>query len=409
MWSINLRGRILQGFALFTFVQFFLMIAIAIYSYHLGEDSSLARVIQSTSTIHEFSENEESAGLLPPKLFDYPLGVHELSGADNPKLSGTELHAYLFQEKGTTRARILQLDEQDDVLSLAKVYGLFAVLATVLLTGFGGWAAYTIANRLSKPMEELADKLKLSDAMDGSVGYASTDQTVEIALVATALDDAINRVKETREREVTLSRNISHELRTPLTVIRTALDTGNNNSVLPSEIALNSARRASAEMELLTSACLELARNSKQYGNNNPTNIVATVKQIIKESLHLLDEKNVELDLKFESQQIIFSASEALVRLVVGNVIRNGFIHSADGDIQIELNSTHLLMKNPIAPMDSENASGIQTENRQNFGFGLSIMGQACNRLGWTYDINRSNSGVDQEKHVAVTVYFAGI
>lgn len=378
----TLRSRILSGFVLLGIVQFILMTAIAIYSYHRGEDNSLSQLIQSDLNFLEFTSLDPLPDSLPEQVSQLQAGVHELSGQDKAAFNGIELHAFVYQTGDTVNYRILQFSEQGNWSALLKEYALFAGIALLLLLCFGGWAGHTIAQRVSKPMETLAHKLAIHQSIEPAAPFFNEQLTGETAIVAKSLDDAFERIRKTREREQTLSRNISHELRTPLTVIRTALDTGTTERHRPSENALASARRACDEMELLTAACLELAREDDVVAADAQTNVVDTIKQIVRESLHLLDGKRVELDLTVAQQEIMVPASESLIRLIAGNVIRNAFIHSSTGDITIELNRKELLVIN-----QSEVEAGHSRQQGNGFGMGLSILGQACNRLGWDFDL----------------------
>lgn len=403
MNSPGLRRRVLRGFFFFSVVQFFLLVALAIYSYHYGEDHALSRLVTQKPVVwREYHSIDEMPELWREAMRPLDVGTHELSGQGLKWLEGSEMHVHIADTDGQTVWRVVQFTEGEQDQSVFSVYGLFALLAIILLAAFGGWAAWLIASRVSRPLERLAEAVSNRNTSGTALTLAATDDEGEVALLARTLDQAFTRVDSAMEREKTLSRNISHELRTPMTVISTSLHGLDDPDPTFRNEALERAKRASGEMELLTTACLELSRESptKPASGDQPlVSVSDTTKQILRESLHLIEDRDIEVDVSVEDNGTPARANESLVRLAVGNAVRNAFIHGDSGHVQILVTDRHLTIENPIDP---ESSSSMWTLDQRDRGFGLNILGQTCERLNWTVEFKNIS-----DNRVAVSFHFA--
>jgi len=343
----GLRHRVLRGFLFFSVIQFFLLVALAIYSYHYGEDQALSRLVsQKPAVWHEY----QSIGDMPEHWRDQfqnlDVGTHEISGQDLIWLEGSEMHVHVI-DNGKRTWRVVQFEEDDRSLEVVSVYGLFALLATVLLVAFGGWAAWLIADRVSRPLELLAEKVSTRNSESSVPLLAGAEVDGEVALLGRTLDQAFARVDAAMHRETTLARNISHELRTPLTVISTSLHgVGDPDPEFRAQ-ALERARRACGEMELLTTACLELSRDPASFDTDSA------------------------------SARPIASVAET----------------------QITVTDQRLTIQNPVDP---DSSSSVWSNGRRGEGFGLNILGQTCERLGWDVEFKALSKA-----RVAVSFDFA--
>jgi len=404
MKNPGLRQRVLRGFFLFSIVQFFLLVALAIYSFHYGEDQALSRLVtQKPAVWREYQSIDDIPEMWRREVGPLKAGTHELSGEGLNWLEGREMHVHVT-DNGEKTWRIVQFEEGERSLAVISIYGLFALLATALLVLFGGWAAWLIADRVSRPLELLAEKVGKRDTNSTGPLLAGAVEDGEVALLGRTLDLAFARVDAAIQRETTLSRNISHELRTPLTVISTSLHGADDPDPLFRDEALERARRACGEMELLTTACLELSREpvsaiADGVYERGIASVANTTKQIVRESLHLVEGRDIEVDVSVENGHEQVRASESLVRLAVGNAVRNALIHGDAGHVQITVTAQHLTIENPVDPGAS---SQTWWGEHRGQGFGLNILGQTCERLGWEVEFIDAFRG-----RIAVRFHFA--
>lgn len=407
MRTSTLRQRVLYGFVLFSFINFFLLVALAIYSYHYSEDRVLTRLVEATPAIwRKYDSLAEMPQGLRDQMKALATGTHELSSNGTSSPAGSEVHVHVRQAGDSRTWQVLQFDEEISSIEVFKDYALFALLATVMLGAFGGWAAWVIAHRVSRPLEQLAHAVDRHEAGAQPLSFASSSAGGEVTLLGEALNEAFARVDTAMQREKTLSRNISHELRTPLTVISTSLHGGDDPDETFRAEALNRARRACDEMALVTAACLELSREPSGAPadprlDEGFVEVAEATKQIVRESLHLIKGRAIEVDVSVNVEGEGVFARTSLVRLAVGNAVRNAFVHGASGHVQITVTDECLSIENPI---DAGRAPNRWAKVDGASGYGLNILGQACERLGWRVEFAEK-----AQDRVIVSFYFASI
>lgn len=401
MSDVGIRQRINKGFTVFCALQVVMMFGLATYSYHRGEDRSLARVVGGGQTVLEtFNGLNEVPSELKSTLADLKPGIHEVTGHAATDPRNREIHVFVEQTgEGQNRYQALIVDEPADISGLIRDYTIFSLMALVCVMTFGVWAGRTIAGRICGPLEQLARDLKsrVPDSPDTQV--AKPGSANEVNLVTDAINTALARVDAALLREKMFTRNVSHELRTPLTVIRSAVENVSNNS--QNKASLQRAVRASGEMALLVDACLDLAREQQPENATVRIDLNNELKQMVRECVHLLGDRAVILDLDLPHRPVLVNGSRGLIRLVIGNVLRNAFLHSTDDDIEVSLIENRLIVKNNVATADDDHhfdrtrGSSASCAD-QNHGFGLSILGQACERLKWKFVLTspRQSNGI---------------
>jgi signal transduction histidine kinase len=70
-------------------------------------------------------------------------------------------------------------------------------------------------------------------------------------------------------------------------------------------------------------------------------------------------------------------APSAVLRIVMGNLLRNARAGAQGGPIQVRLGRAEVLIENPVV------ASAGSKAQPQGFGFGLEIVQDLCRRFGW--------------------------
>lgn len=178
--------------------------------------------------------------------------------------AGRATYVLLSQEVrvgGDTWYVIAGRDEAEETTVLVQMrlllVGSFALL--VLGIGAGGWVLTTVSLRPVSRLRVSAQSLsERSTAELLPVGRADD----EIAQLAITLNDLIERLRASADRERQLVSDASHELRTPLAILRTQLelarleDASREQLLADIEVAERSATRLSA----LVTSLLELSR-----------------------------------------------------------------------------------------------------------------------------------------------------
>jgi signal transduction histidine kinase len=214
--------------------------------------------------------------------------------------------------------------------------------------------------------------------------------------LADALERLSRRINEFAERERNFTRDASHELRSPLTVIKIAtdmllseqeLDTPVRNSVLR-------IRRAAADMEELTEVFLLLARESDHGLSTDPVCINDIISEELERANVRLGAKPVDVVVN-SNCRLIAEASDKVVSVMFGNLIRNAFDYTDSGAVTIQINPGSISIEDSGRGMHGEDLDRVFEpffrggfRQRGGHGVGLTIVKRLSDRFGWPVHVS---------------------
>jgi signal transduction histidine kinase len=263
------------------------------------------------------------------------------------------------------------------------------VLVITLLASAGGlW----LADRIIAPVSVLASRVKAlaPEAMHTPLGEDFPPD--ELGALARAFDRYITRLGAFIERERAFTTDVSHELRTPLSIILGAAEIQEADATLTPRQRARARRvqRAAQDMAEITSALLTLAREQRD-GSAPPTPVAKVVRDAVDRHRHLLEGKPTEVKLEIGTDPHL-QADRALLLIVVGNLIRNAFQHTDQGEVSIRLTQEQLRIADTGRGIaEAELASIFQRHykgsNSHGEGIGLSLTKRICDRYGWVIEV----------------------
>jgi signal transduction histidine kinase len=259
------------------------------------------------------------------------------------------------------------------------------VLVITLLASAGGlW----LAGRVITPVTVLASRVKAlePEAMHSPLGADFPRD--ELGALARAFDRYLARLGAFIERERAFTADVSHELRTPLSIIQGAAEIQEEDAALTPRQRARALRvqRAAQDMAEITTALLVLAREQR-VGSAPPTSVARLVQDVVERHRHLLDGKATEVRLAIDADPQP-AADRALLLIVVGNLIRNAFQHTEEGQVSIRLTAQQLsivdtgrgIAKAELARIFQRHYKGSDSRGE---GIGLSLTKRICDRYGW--------------------------
>jgi signal transduction histidine kinase len=195
----------------------------------------------------------------------------------------------------------------------------------------------------------------------------------------------------------TFTENASHEMMTPLAVITSRLDTLIQDDNLNAEhheqlydinLSINKLSRLNQSLLLLVKI------DNKQIKDG----AVINIKTLINEKIHQFQEigknKDITISCKLEDKKVY--ASQYLADILLNNLLSNAIRHNVKGgQINIELNATHLLIENtgPYSPLDETKIFERFEKGKysEGMGLGLTIARNICNNymfsLNYSYQV----------------------
>lgn len=215
----------------------------------------------------------------------------------------------------------------------------------------------------------------------------------ELNQMARLIQNSLSSVQRSLDREHRFLRYTSHELRTPISVIRNNIElqykvlqqTASSLNPMQRDIA-DRIDRASITMQHLTETLLWLSREDHEKLPESVVEIDKLLLEITAEMRYLLRDKTVELIVETHPYQCSISAVAA--RIILGNLIRNAFQHTWEGQVIISQQGSQISIVNRQFNADIDVAP-----TELGFGLGLQLTAQLTEKLGWSYQNIANENG----------------
>lgn len=281
-----------------------------------------------------------------------------------------------------------------DITELERAQNTHAALAAGILVVVMGMifiSVLWIYRRLREPMQQLASSMERLDPEQPSERLAVDFQLIELHDIAVLVNQHLERVERFIERERSLLDQASHEFRTPIAVIAGATDVL-MQLALPSSSRppLQRIRATTDNLSEIMAALLYLSREPDARAPSESTRVDALLEVLVADHRHLLDGKLVDYALDTYAPLWV-DAPEAMVRIVIGNLLRNAAENSYEGEIHVELRGGCLSVRDCGTGFDTVAAARRYSMSLRNSvklgggqGLGLFLTRRICERFGWT-------------------------
>jgi signal transduction histidine kinase len=241
-----------------------------------------------------------------------------------------------------------------------------------------------MANRISTPFSNLADKLESNDNAIYTPLTVEGELSLELVQMLTSINSYRRRIHQAFLREQAFTRYVSHELRTPMTVIRgsvSLLRRLNDEKVLKQS---NRIDNAVMEMEQLVHTFLLMARNEES--ENVIVDITDETLKTITSDFEATIKANqvsfnqiLQCDFSIKAQPLLFSA-------LIKNLLKNAINCSVEGKVDLFISPQRIDV--------IDNGVGLDSKPRgyEGFGIGLNIVRDICEKYQWEF-ILKNNLG----------------
>jgi signal transduction histidine kinase len=330
---------------------------------------------------------------LPPYLpRDVPKDTGFYEYEDN------EIVLYVSQQHART---LYLLYNRGQVDTLAAYYGLFPLALILIVLYLSLWVTYRVSRRTISPVSLLARQVNKIDiaARDLSslqIENLPFDIDDDIQVLADAIVNLGDRLDAFITREQNFTRDASHELRSPLTVINIAADMLLSEQELPvaAQKSVVRIKRAAADMQELTEAFLLLARESDQGLSEEPVCVNDVIEEEVERARLLNSEKQLEI-IYSPQRTLITRASDKVLSVLFGNLIRNAFLYTEEGRIVIDIKDNSVIIKDSGKGMSQQQVDEIfkpyyrgNNTSTHGYGVGLTIVKRLSDRFNWPIKIS---------------------
>lgn len=313
-----------------------------------------------------------------------------------------------------------------------------------LIGGFtiliGGIVVSFISRRFTSPIVELNAIANKMSKLDFSHKYCVTDADDEINelgksinIMSDKLEKTINRLRDSNielekdieekskidEMRKQFISDVSHELKTPIALIQgysegliENVNTDEENRKFYAEVILDEANK----MDKLVAQLLELMKleYGKREFNNKEFDICELIREVIRKSKVMLEEKQIEVDF-IEEKPVMVLADDFYIEQVVTNYFTNAIKHVSEKNgrkaIQIrmepneETGTVRIYVFNTGEPIGEENLARIwnrfykvdESRNREDggTGIGLSLVKAIMHNYKKEYGVANKEDGVE--------------
>lgn len=306
-----------------------------------------------------------------------------------------------------TGARLVLVFDSAQVSDLAFYFGILPLSIVLLLIYALLFVAYRWSQAALSPVIRLARRLEAVDFMQpGGIQLDLDDLAgsadAEVATMIDALGSFTSRLDAAIERERVFTRDAGHELRTPVAVFKGSLDLLERDTSRPraDRDALARMRRTVADMEALLETLLLLARVEAEPVVGETTSLAQVAREEIDALRELTETHRNRVELTVAADRDV-SAPKQIVRIVVGNVLKNAVSFTRDGKVDVRIHADGLTVTDTGIGMSSDElANAFEAFYRADaarggtpgHGLGLAIVNRIVKRYGWTIRA-RSRSG----------------
>lgn len=226
-----------------------------------------------------------------------------------------------------------------------------AVLSALASRALAGWAL--------APLTALAVRLEdVTSAAPADADLGPPSRTTEVEALRTTIRALLARLGEAMDRSRGFAANAAHELRTPLATMMAELDLAAEQAPQVSE-ALARVRRTAGRLSVLVERLLTLASGT---GGITLTDAVA-LEDVVREVLGArTDDERARIEVKTSAPGMV-RGDEALLRIVVENVIDNALKFSTAGSVHVEVDEgdekVHLVVRDEGPGVDPAEAERL--------------------------------------------------
>ncbi len=240
----------------------------------------------------------------------------------------------------------------------------FFIVAVLISAVISIILVYIFSLKITKPLKEISNAAEIIAAgqFDKQLDIKTKDEIGNLANSFNKMAIALQRLEDMRRGFIA---NVSHELRTPMTSIRGFIE-GILDGTIPTEKQkdyLEIVKDEVIRLDRLVNELLDLAK--MDAGEVNIVLSLFNINELIRRCIikleSLISEKNIEVIVNFEEEEIFVEADQDAIERVLLNLLHNAVKFTPNGGI-IVLNTT--LQRNTVLISVADNGIGIEKDEQ---------------------------------------------
>lgn len=310
--------------------------------------------------------------------------------------------SYLIGIKGSGVTRIVTHVSGTSLLQFIGKFGLFIVIADLLVATLVGWL---FGRTLTKPLYAMIDRIHHLKNHDHTSIKAPSgvykpvfENLNEVSRELAAHEQERKRLEIMREEWIS---NVSHDMKTPLASIRGYAELLNDAQITNTEqmeYAQIIEKQSLHMQNLLDDLNLTMRLRHQQLPLTlNEVNMVPFIREIVIETLNTPQYEQANLTFEATTENSLHQIDEHFMRRAIMNFLHNALLHNApDVSVHVSVDEHTLSIsdngKGGIAPEDLEHIferyyRGTNTDNTAGTGLGTAIARDIIEAHGGTVTI----------------------
>lgn len=220
--------------------------------------------------------------------------------------------------------------EREDLL-LAVFWHLVALYAILVVTILAVTAL--VFNYSMRPLYKLLEWLDNYHPGNGVDDLPTDSQTAEFKKLTESARSTIERAEKYFERQKQFIGNASHELQTPLAVLGTRIEWMIDNTQLTEDqfAELTKMRQSLHRLSRLNRTLLLISKiENAQFNEKDDVDIVELIRREVEVYEEVYGYKEIECRVELP-ERFVVTMDESLATTMVTNLIKNAFLHTAEG------------------------------------------------------------------------------
>ena len=254
--------------------------------------------------------------------------------------------------------------------------GLVALFVSII----GITVGRILSRQITAPVRALQRQIRSTDP--SKITQTPLALNDEFGEISTAYSETLERIRQAFEREKRFSAYASHELRTPVTIIKSSLNLWQTCDNIEDQAQADKIKRkavkridvASHMMEEVIQTFLMLSSRSSKSQESELIDFKLLLLQVLEKYKNSNNYNQIQVKQELIHTPMLY-AHRHVVTVILSTLLRNSFEYCA-GHITINLQENHLQISNDI--------DELRIAQAEHFGFGLEIVHQLCQQLGWT-------------------------
>ena len=328
---------------------------------------------------------------MPAFLEPLAPGYYSSEGWSGLENVATPFHALITPMGAGKLITFIDIDDLETQQNRdAVMTGLWGLAFVALIAAVIGW----LHANLVRPVRDLAERMQAIDPGIKGQRLPTAYAQEEIQIIARASNSHLERVEKFIERERSLLDQASHEFRTPISVIAGAVDILRMQE-LPAiaQPALERIRSTVESFSEIMVALLYLARETPHSAvPQEITAIHMLLPKLMADHEYLLQDKPVRFR-AVDLEPTVIEAPEAMVRIAVGNLIRNAIENTSEGCIEVSIGNGVVTISDSGTGFDPVEAARRYRDSLRaavpvrGQGLGMFLISRICDRFGWQFSI----------------------